>query len=236
MNRLQQHPNTPNTSNTTDDNTGKPATPPTDGLGHGRGGAGGDLHGSGDIFSFTIDAGQVTAASFVLPSGTKVNLPLTTGVSYGVSGADVLATYSGAKANVVVRYSDTDADGLYQVVARSKVLSAAPDTNESGFAHAKTVTITSNAGVVTGVTAIHGDHSKVLLSDTVTPPENIAWALNNGLLIETHAAPTEAGMSHYEIFRDGNGDGVYTAVASGTGSMVDLTGVLTQTDPFASAL
>ena len=160
MNKLRQHPDTPNTPSTTNDNASKPVTPPNGGIGHGRGGEGTDLHGPGgdhvvqglndpkgldDVFSFTIDAGQVTQASFMMPSGTKVSLPLTTGVRYSVSGTDVLATYSGANASMVVRYSDTDADGLYQVVARSKVLSAAPDTNGLGFAHTETVTITSNA-------------------------------------------------------------------------------------------
>ena len=165
--------------------------------GHGRGGLSGHgLKGLGDVFSFTTDGTTVSAASVALPSGTTVALPLNTGVTYSVSGTDVVSTRTLTNASEVIRFSDTDADGLYQVVATSKVATAA--------------------------------------SNTVVP-SNTTWTVSNGLLIETHTAST-TGLSHYEIFRDGNADGVYTAVASGSGTVVDLVGVLAQTDSFASTL
>lgn len=207
------------------------------GGGHGRGGLSGHgLEGLGDVFSFTTDGTTVSAASVALPSGTTVALPLNTGVTYSVSGTDVVSTRTLTNASEVIRFSDTDADGLYQVVATSKVATAASNTvNALGFSMAKTVSATVSNGVVTDVSHTHWDGTtNVLLSSTVVP-SNTTWTVSNGLLIETHTAST-TGLSHYEIFRDGNADGVYTAVASGSGTVVDLVGVLAQTDSFASTL
>jgi hypothetical protein len=202
---------------------------------HGPGGHGGrGLHAAGDAFGFTITAGAVTAAEVTLPSGTVVSLPLTTGVSYSVDGTDVLATRSNTLSTEVTRYSDTDADGLYEVVASSRVMTSTPPVDTLGFSHVETVAVTLASGVVTDVTQTRWDGtSNVLLSATVVPADT-TWVISNGLLVETHTQ-TDA-LAHYEIFQDGNADGVYTEVASGTGELVDLVGVLAQTASFASML
>jgi hypothetical protein len=202
---------------------------------HGPGGHGGrGLHAAGDAFGFTITAGAVTAAEVTLPSGTVVSLPLTTGVSYSVDGTDVLATRPNTLSTEVTRYSDTDADGLYEVVASSRVMTSTPPVDTLGFSHVETVAVTLASGVVTDVTQTRWDGtSNVLLSATVVPADT-TWVISNGLLVETHTQ-TDA-LAHYEIFQDGNADGVYTEVASGTGELVDLVGVLAQTASFASML
>ena len=202
---------------------------------HGPGGHGGrGLHAMGDAFGFTVTDGAVTAAQVTLPSGTVVNLPLTTGVSYSVDGTDVLATRSNTLSTEVTRYSDTDADGLYEVVASSRVMTSTPPVDTLGFSHVETVAVTLASGVVTDVTQTRWDGtSNVLLSATVVPTDT-TWVISNGLLVETHTQ-TDA-LAHYEIFQDGNADGVYTEVASGTGALVDLVGVLAQTAAFASVL
>ena len=188
----------------------------------------------GDAFGFTVTDGAVTAAQVTLPSGTVVNLPLTTGVSYSVDGTDVLATRSNTLSTEVTRYSDTDADGLYEVVASSRVMTSTPPVDTLGFSHAETVAVTVASGIVTDVAQTRWDGtSKVLLSATVVPTDT-TWVISNGLLVETHTQ-TDA-LSHYEVFQDGNADGVYTEVASGTGALVDLVGVLAQTAAFASVL
>ncbi|MCF8209626.1 MAG: hypothetical protein K9K38_09520 [Rhodoferax sp.] len=211
------------------------------GLGHVEGGAAhgpaGGGHGPaslGDVFGFTLAGGAVTAASFTLPSGTAVNMPLNTGVAYSVVGADVLATRSTTDATHLVRYSDTDADGLYEVIASSTVFKAAPQVNALGLPAREMLSVTQQAGVVTGVSQTRGDGSqKVLLSATVVPTET-SWSLSNGLLVETQTRSN--GQVHYEIFRDGNADGQFTEVASGTGAMIDLVGLIAQTDAFATFL
>jgi len=42
--------------------------------------------------------------------------------------------------------------------------------------------------------------------------------------------------SAYEVFHDGNGDGIYTAVAHGTGTTVDLVGLKAQLLPSIEAV
>jgi hypothetical protein len=46
-----------------------------------------------------------------------------------------------------------------------------------------------------------------------------------GYVVETI---TRANHSYYEVFHDGNGDGIYTAVAHGQGTTVDLVGLQSQ--------
>ena len=191
--------------------------------------------GMGDVFSFTISSGAVTAASVTLGSGTKVALPLTTGITYSVAGADVLATRSDATATQLLRYSDTDADGFFEVISSSKVLTSAPQVNALGFSTRETLSVTLDAAkVVTGVTQARWDGTlKILLSATAVPT-NTTWTITNGLLVETHKGAN--GQIHWEVFRDGNTDGKYTEVASGTGALIDLVGVIAQTDGFAALL
>lgn len=189
----------------------------------------------GDVFSFTIDAGTVTAASVTLLTGSSVALPLTTGVSYSVAGSDVLATRTDSNATSVLRYSDTDADGLYEVIAQSQVFTAAPQVNALGFSMREALSVTVDTTGVTGVSQTRWDGTeKVLLSATVVPT-NTTWTISNGLLVETHTDAT-SGQTHWEVFRDGNADGVYTEVASGHGALIDLVGVTSLTDAVASLL
>jgi len=211
------------------------------GGGHGGGhGSPGDfgghgVHGLGDVFSFTLAAGAVTAASVTLPSGSTVALPLTTGVSYSISGSDVLASRTDGNAAAVLRYSDTDADGFYEVVAQSTVFTAAPQVNALGFSMREALAVTLDASGVTAVSQTRWDGTeKVLLSATVAPTDT-SWTISNGLLLETHTNATN-GETHWEVFRDGNSDGVFTEVASGHGVLIDLVGVVSLTDAVASLL
>lgn len=190
-----------------------------------------------DVFSFTITDGVVTAAGIKLPSGTTVAKPLSQGVTYTVDGADVLATRTSSKGVETQRFSDTDADGLYEVVASSKVMTAAPVLNSKGYSNRETLSVTlDTAGTtVTGVSEIHRNGStEVLLSSTVTPPANVTWTVQQGLVVET--ITNTSGQSHWEVFRDGNNDGVFTEVASGNGALIDLVGVISATDAVAASL
>lgn len=203
---------------------------------HVGGKGGGVPSGAGDVFSFTLVDGQVTDASMTLPNGSKVSLPLNTGVLYSVSGSDVLATLTNAQGIQTLRYSDTDADGLYEVIASSKVMTAAPVVNMLGFSERQklAVTLDTTDGHVTGVTQTQPNgSSKVLLSDTITTP-NTTWAMDQGLLVET--VTNAAGQAHWEVFRDGNLDGVYTEVADGTGALIDLVGVVAATEAVVGTL
>lgn len=190
--------------------------------------------GLGDVFSFTTAGATVTGAAVTLPSGTTVQLPLAAGVDYTVAGADVLATRALAGGIAQVRYSDVDADGFYQAVSTARVLTAAPHVNLFGVSGREALEVTTAGGEVTAVTQVLPNGFEwVRLSDTIAPA-GVEWTLQGGLVVET--ATFENGATSWEVFRDGNGDGRYTEVASGTGLLVDLVGVLAATDPVATAL
>ena len=199
---------------------------------HGPGGEKG-VGGAGDVYSFTVADGKVTAASMQLASGKSVSLPLGTGVAYSLSGKDILATRTDSQGIETLRYSDTDADSLYEVVARARILTAAPGVDMHGFSTREQLSVTLDGTTVKTVSETEHDGStRVLLSDTVT--SKAQWSVQNGLLIESKT--NAAGVTHWEIFRDGNHDGRYTEVAEGHGAMVDLVGVISATDAVAASL
>lgn len=190
--------------------------------------------GLGDVFSFSVAAGEVTGAAVTLPWGTTIQLPVSAGVDYGLAGTDVLATRALAGGFSQVRYSDVDADGFYQAVSTARVLTTAPHVNLFGLSGREALEVTATGGVVTGVTQIlPNGYEWVRLSET-TIPDGVAWARQGELVVET--ATFANGATSWEVFRDGNGDGRYTEVASGTGQLVDLVGVLDATQAVAPTL
>lgn len=206
------------------------------GLAGGRGPGGHGPGPLGEAFSFTLSGGSVTAASVALPSGDTLSLPLDGKVTYTVEGSDVLATRSNDQGTHTVRYSDADADGLYAVVSTARVMTAAPETNEQGIIRREVLDVTLDA---TGTTVTEVSRTlpngteHVLLSSTVAR-DNVTWTVQNGLVVEV--ITNDAGQVRWEVFRDGNADGQYTEVASGTGTLVDLVGVVAATDAVAASL
>lgn len=202
---------------------------------YGLGGAEARLAGSlGDVFSFTVAGGEVTGAAVTLPWGATLVLPVAAGVEYSLAGADVLATRTGLGGISQVRYSDTDGDGLFQAVGTAQVFTTAPVVNFLGFTMRETLQVTTAGQAITGVTQLLPNGFEwVRLSDTVDPV-GVDWTLQGGMVVETRT--WASGATSWEVFRDGNGDGRYTEVASGTGPLVDLVGVLAATDPVAAAL
>lgn len=199
---------------------------------HGPGGEKG-VGGAGDVYSFTLTDGKVTAASMQLPSGKSVSLPLGTGVAYSVSGTDIIATRTDSQGIETLRYSDTNANSLYEVVGRAHVMTAAPGVDMQGFSNREQLSVTLDGSTVKTVSeTLHDGSTKVLLSDTVS--STAQWSVQNGLLIESKT--NAAGVTQWEIFRDGNHDGKYTEVAQGHGALVDLVGVVSATDAVATSL
>lgn len=227
----QGGPTRPTDSSSTDTST----TDTTGALG-GRGPGGHGAAPLGEAFTFTLSAGSVTAASVALPSGTTLSLPLDGLVSYTVDGSDVLATRSGEQGTHTVRYSDADADGLYAVVSTARVMTAALVANEQGIVRREVLDVTLDATgtTVTDVSrTLPNGTEHVLLSSTVAR-DNVSWTVQNGLVVEV--ITNDAGQVRWEVFRDGNADGQYTEVASGTGTLIDLIGVVAATDAVAASL
>lgn len=224
------------TDTTTSTSTTATTTPPADAAGAGKGGGGHGAEAWGEAFSFTLTDGKVSAGSLTLPNGTSVALPTSGGVVYAVSGSDITATLTTAGRVDQLRFSDADGDGLYNVVASSHVDTAAPQTNVLGFnlREAIKVTLDSAASDVVAVSQVRWDGTERVLLSADVVPANTDWSVSQGLVVETHTLPN--GSTHWEVYRDGNADGVYTEVASGTGDVIDLVGVVAQTDAVAASL
>lgn len=197
-------------------------------------GPGATPRGDGDVFQFTLVSGAVTEATMLTPGGSTVELRTPTGLTYTVDGEDVVATLVGERGTSTVVYSDTDADGFYQVVASSRVMTSAPADDAGRPTRAVTVTLDSAASDVVEVSRLTRNGDEVVVYTADDAPQQVDWSVQQGLVVQTVTGP--GGATHWGVFRDGNNDGVYTEVASGTGTMVDLVGVISATDAFASAL
>jgi hypothetical protein len=188
----------------------------------------------GEAFRFTLSDGTVTAASMLLPSGAARDLMLAGTASYAAANGDVLATQAILAGLSQVRYGDADGDGLYAVIGTARVLTAAPHLNVFGVPGRETLAVTIADGAVSGVSQMYPNGGEtVLLSATVVPP-SASWTVETGLVVERHTLAD--GNTSWEVFRDGNGDGLYTEVANGTGVLVELAGVVALTDPVATLL
>lgn len=186
----------------------------------------------GDVFTFTLSGSTVASAGVQLPDGTTVTLPTKDNVSFSVEGADILATRTVDHGQQIARFSDTDGDGLYEIVAHAHVITEAASTDQPR--PTLDVTLSADGSSISEIVRTLRDGTeKVLLSSTVSN-EHVNWSLDSGLLVQV--ITNDAGKTHWGVFRDGNGDGVFTLVADGNGEMITLTGIISATDAVAGTL
>jgi hypothetical protein len=184
------------------------------------------------VFTFTVSDGQVTGAGIQLPSGDALQLPANPDVTFSLDGADILSQRSTDHGLQIARFSDTDADGLFEIVANARVITEAPSTDHPRPTLDVTLSADGTAPAEI-VRTLRDGSEKVLLSSTVTN-EQVSWSLQDGLLVQ--AVTTDSGQTHWGAYRDGNGDGLYTLVADGRGDMITVTGILSATDPVVDLL
>jgi len=179
---------------------------------------------SGSAYTFTITNGAVTGIEHVL--GTKSHSEPIDPTSKYVVGSDGKIVETSVHDNVVetVTYVAGSTAGQYVVAsdARSFVQAGSATTllDVEGCDRAK-FTIDAS-GAVTQVQQVKFDGS----ASTLTVGSNTTYKqLEAGYVVEIH---TRGSHTSYEVFHDGNGDGVYTEVAHGSGSTVDLVGLKAQ--------
>ncbi|MBS0369824.1 MAG: hypothetical protein JSS57_11565 [Proteobacteria bacterium] len=86
------------------------------------------------------------------------------------------------------------------------------------------------SGAITQVEAVRPDGSTKVLN---TSPNTTFTELEAGYVLETF---TKGHKSYFEVYHDGNGDGIYTSVAQGSGTAVDLIGLKAQIDATVDSL
>lgn len=178
-------------------------------------------------YSFTVTNGSVTAEQVVHGNSTTmsthtVQIPST--ASFSVSDSAVTETVVYGNVVETIQFVASGSSSLYAVASDSKTFiqqgAATTALSVDPFDRAK-FTIDAS-GNVTAVQAVQQDGT---LKD-VTVSSNIAYTqLASGYVLETH---TRGSNTTYEVYHDGNGDGIYTEVAHGTGSTVDLVGLKAQ--------
>lgn len=196
--------------------TGTVASPTTtDAKGH--------VHG----FSFTIAGGVVTAEQVVEGSSATSthshNLPLDPGAQFQVSGATVTETAVRGNEIEVTTFVPSGSAGLYAMSSETTTFIpvGSATTALSVEPHERDEFTFDSAGGVSAIQKVHADGT----TSAYVPGSHESFAqAAPGFVVETI---THGTATAYEVFHDGNGDGIYTAVAHGTGTL-DLAGLKLQ--------
>ena len=179
-------------------------------------------------YGFTIANGAVTAMQVTQGHGTHSTtrtIPAAPASSFAL-GADGHVTQTSVHDNVIetVTYVPSGTAGLYAVAsdAATFVQTGGSATHLDVEAYDRARFSIDASGAVTQVQQVRADGS----TRTLTPGADTSYKqLEAGYVLEVQ---THGSRSSYELYHDGNGDGVYTEVAHGSGTTVDLVGIKAQ--------
>lgn len=187
-----------------------------------------NVYGQTSGYSFTIVNGEVTGMQSVwgdASSSHANNLFLSPTAHLSASADGNLVTETRVQGNVLetLQFVKSGSAGLYAIAADARTFvqpgSATSLLSVDPYDRAK-FTLDASHNVVQ-MQQVRLDGTAV----TVTPNAYTSFSQSSGDIVET---VTWGGRSSYEVFRDGNGDGIYTAIARGTGTTVDLVGLHAQ--------
>ena len=194
----------------------------------------GDTHG----FSFTITDGSVTAVQIVEQDADDSSAEthshnVRPGQSFTVNtdGSVTETILSGSTIKTIDFVAD-GSTGLYAIASETTTfIQAGSSTTLLNVQPLDRDTfIFDDTGAITKVEAVRPDGSTKVL----TTSANTAYTeLEAGYVLETF---TKGSKSYFEVYHDGNGDGIYTSVAHGTGTTIDLVGLKAQIDATVDSL
>ena len=192
-----------------------------------------DAHGHVFGYSFTLVDGKVTAESVVSgQSATATHshaLQTPPGAQFAVSGTNITETRVQGHEVDVTTFAPSGTAGLYAVASHSEtVIPQGSATTALSVEPFERDSFTFANGAVTGASEVRADGT----THAITDSHETFTQLAPGFVLET---VTHGTHSHFEVFHDGNGDGIYTAIAHGDGTAVDLAGLqaqLTTIEPF----
>ena len=181
----------------------------------------GTLHG----FTFTSSNGAITGMQEVY--GTRVfNLSLAPTASFSVDGAHHTVTETLVRGNTVetTTYLSPDGGPTYAVAAHATdyVFAGASATPLWVQPYDRDMFSFDAAGNITQALAVRADGSTLQIAPN---PAVTFTKLAEGFVLET---VNWGWVGHHEVYHDGNGDGIYTAIAQGPGTTIDLVGLQTQ--------
>jgi hypothetical protein len=185
-------------------------------------------------YGFTVAAGKVTAIVEGIASGKNhtVDVSKLPGTAFAVSGNTITETSVHGNTIETVQFVTTDGS-TYKIASDTLTfVSAGAATTLLSVEPEERMSFTFSGSTVTAAQVVRLDgttaaaHANAKLTTTYTQPAA-------GYVVET---VTDGTHSRYEVFHDGNGDGIYTAVAHGTGTTVDLVGLQAQISPLINTL
>ncbi|MYM25216.1 hypothetical protein GTP46_21535 [Duganella sp. FT135W] len=187
------------------------------------------FHDRGDeTFSFTLTNGAVTAVQVTETHGTRTSthtdtIGATSTYAVGTDGTITETSIFGHTVETTI-YTAAATAGQYTVKSVTDTYipqgTATTALNVDPNDRAKFTIDTS--GAVTAVQRVLDDGTtKAVTVGTGTTYSQLAAGYV--LEVQTHGTRTS-----YEVYHDGNGDGVYTEIAHGSGSTVDLVGLQSQ--------
>lgn len=176
-------------------------------------------------YQFTLSNGSVTAVSVTRGDGAAHDVPIgpTTTFSTAADGSITETVVQGNAIDTIHFVAGTTAGTYTMASIDTTFIQAGTSTTHLDVEPGDRAQFTIDAsGAVTAVQQVKfdGATSAVTVKDGVTYSQLAA-----GYVLETH---TNGTKSSYEVYHDGNGDGIYTEVAHGSGTTVDLVGLKAQ--------
>ena len=195
----------------------------------------GDIHG----YAFTIANGAITGVQVVEKDSdddgeTEThNRDVLPGQSFNLN-ADGSVTETILSGNTVktLQFVADGSTGLYAVAAEttSYIQAGSAATRLNVQALDRDSFTFDATGAITQVETVRPDGSIQVLKASA----NTSFTeLETGYVLETFS---KGSKSYFEIYHDGNGDGIYTSVAHGNGTTVDLVGLKAQIDATVESL
>ena len=187
--------------------------------------------------TFDTTSADMPTYRFVLRGGTVAAMTQTFGASGGTHTVDVARLVASAftvdgstvtgttiRGNTLATLTFTTTDGTTWKLAAETlcVVPAGPAATVLDVEPYERMRFTFSGDTVTQARAVKMDGSTI----AVPPHAGVTYTRPAaGYVVETIKRGTD---TFYEVFHDGRGDGIYTAVAHGTGTKVDLAGLQAQ--------
>ena len=179
-------------------------------------------------YGFTVTDGAVTAMTQTFGSSGWTHSVAVADLAASVFSVDgSTVTETAIRGNTLETQQYTTTDGTTYKLA-SETLTVVPvgaATTALDVEPYERMRFTFSGDTVTAAQSVKADGTTVDVHTSTTVSYAQAAA---GYVVETI---TRGNHSYYEVFHDGNGDGIYTAIAHGQGTNVDLVGLQAQITP-----
>lgn len=176
-------------------------------------------------YGFILRGGTVAAMTQTFgPGGAThtVDVACLVASAFKIDGDTVIETTIRGNTLATLTFTTTDGNSYKLASETLSVVPAGPATTVLDVEPYERMRFTFSGDTVTQAQAVKMDGSTI----TVPPHAGVTYTrAAAGYVVETIRRGTD---TFYEVFHDGSGDGIYTAVAHGTGTAVDLAGLQAQ--------